>query len=99
MGTLRTYRLTERRARRSEVVYVADIYGIEAESEAEARLNAEAILPRLPGVKDERWSDSEPETTLSPPEIIEMAEEVEFGTLARPGADGRHCTERGVRLT
>ena len=46
--------MTVRRVRRSEVVYVADIYGMEAESEAEARLNAEAILPRLPGVKDER---------------------------------------------
>jgi hypothetical protein len=76
--SMKSYRVTVRRVRRTEVVYAADLHGIEAESEAEARLKAEAVLPRLPGVKNERWSKGDPETTLGPPEIIEVEDEMEL---------------------
>jgi hypothetical protein len=76
--SMKSYRVTVIRTRRTEVVYATDIYGIEAESEAEARLKAEAVLPRLPGVKDERWSKGDPETTLSPPEIVGVEDEMEL---------------------
>jgi hypothetical protein len=75
---MKSYRVTVIRTRRTEMVYATDIYGIEAGSEAEARLKAEAILPRLPGVKDERWSKNDPETALTPPEIIDVEDEMEL---------------------
>jgi hypothetical protein len=75
---MKNYHVTVIRTMRTEVVYTAEICAILAESEDEARRKAELALPRLSGVEDEGWSESEPETTLSPPEIIHVVDEAEL---------------------
>ena len=78
---MKTYEATVIRVRRTEVVYTAVIQGIRAESEDDARRKAELALARLPGIKDERWWRSDPETTLGPPEIIHVEDEAELAAL------------------
>jgi hypothetical protein len=75
---MKTYRAMVIRVQRTEVVYSTDIHNIPAESEDEARREAELILPRLPGVEDEGWCESEPETSLLPPEIRQVWDEAEY---------------------
>ena len=72
---MKTYRVTVRRVERTEVVYATDLGGVHAESEEEARRKAEAVLHRLPGIEDEGWSEGESETTLGPPEIVDVEDE------------------------
>lgn len=80
---MKTFRVTVRRVERTEVMYAADIGGVQAESEEEAIRKAAAVLELLPGVENERWSESEAETTLDPPEIDGVEDEAGLAAWLR----------------